>query len=297
MGDGLLHFIFYPHAGSGNAKIAVEIVQKRMAAEKLPYCILTADKPVQAYEFAKKAALENSSGVIAIGGDGTMSEVAAALAGTGVPVGLIPAGNGNDFYYSLKGIDPRFSPELVNSALNDVLSGKTKPVDLIKINETYSVNIASTGLDAEIVIYAEKIKNIFRRNSYTVAAFVRTLLLKRARLRLTVDGEKMDDHYTLIAIANGSRYGGRFLISPNSKINDGTIDVCIVGKMPRIRILFLLTKVFTGDHLGFKAVKMLSCKKIRIEYDGTRKINIDGNLLDVADGIDCEILPSALNMF
>ncbi|MBO4928122.1 MAG: hypothetical protein J5379_07735 [Clostridiales bacterium] len=209
--------------------------------------------------------------IFACGGDGTVHEVANALAFRNSPMAVIPLGTGNDFARTIYSKEQYKDPL---SILKKLANPGIRSIDLLRIDSydlmgnhlpfwsRYSLNIASMGLDTMVQAKAKRIvakhpKSLFfRNNAYTFAAVSCLIRGWRYTMDYSIeleDGEmveKKNVRYSLVSICNGRCYGGGFCPAPDAKVDDGVLDVCIVDHMSRIKAFSQLMKYKKGKHIG-----------------------------------------------
>ena len=231
--------------------------------------------------------------VVACGGDGTLSEVVNGLVGTDTPVGLIPAGTGNDFGRTV-GLsrDPR-------EAARQLLSGAPQPVDLLAVGESghVAINVLGVGFDAAVA----RRMNAQTRSTGGVLAYPSAVLLELAhlrptRVRLRVDEQDWEGEALLVAVANAQSYGAGMRIAPAASISDGLLDVVIVRHMPRLRFLRCLPRVFCGTHPALPEVEIWQGRGVRIETDEPLPVLVDGDLHGETP-LAVRVLPGAIRMW
>jgi len=260
----------------------------------------TTDKTGDAEKIAAECVSKKSRAVVVTGGDGSVQEAAGALAGSGIPLGIIPAGSGNDFVASVyggKNRDPLFF-------LEKILRGEKRKIDLIRCavgeagqTEHFFANIGSVGLDAEIVNKADDFKKTFGRFAYIVSTVYNAFTHKPCRISAEADGYSVNESLCLVSVCNGGVYGGGFKIAPFAVPDDGLITLCVIKPLSKIKILALFPSVLIGRHVDFKEVYFHSTKKVRIEYDGVKKLNLDGNIFYYESPVSFAIAPAALTIF
>jgi diacylglycerol kinase (ATP) len=224
-------------------------------------CLAT-DHPGHARQFAREAAVRGVERVIAVGGDGTVSEVAGGLAGSDACLGIIPAGTGNDFARAL-GL-----PTSPHQALRVALDGPARSVDLGAIHagdqQVSFVNVAGCGFDAEVVRRTTG-PRVGGALPYLLGV-VRTLAAFRPRpMRLLMDGRKLERSALGIAVAIAPSYGGGMRIAPGAVLDDGLFDVCLIGDVNPLQILGLLPRLYRGTHITHPAVEMFRCRELIVE--------------------------------
>lgn len=249
-----------------------------------------------ASEVASKAASEDDLLVIACGGDGTIHEVANALAESKTPMAVIPLGTGNDFTRSVMNEEHRSNCEI---CVRDILENnfRIKDSDLIRVtsfdrngdmidsSSAWCLNVASIGLDTEVQLRAKgKVlahpdSGFVRSTAYLTSALGCIFGNRKFDFRYTAlrgDGkpnQSVKSVFTLIAICNASYYGDGFCPAPNAKIDDGLINCCAIESVNLFRSLYLLTKYKKGRHEGYKEADTFVTTKITVEATGSRDLN------------------------
>lgn len=219
-----------------------------------------------ATNLAKKAFEERYNLIIVVGGDGTVNEVANGLAGLSIPVGFVQAGNGNDFTKALK------IPKDIKEALKVAIQGKLKTVDLGKVNDRIFVNVFGVGFDARVAQYAENLKKrwyVLPNTFLYLIALLRELLfkLKYPNLEVKISQEKnlftdIGGEVTLVSVANGPTCGGIFRLAPQADLQDGFLDICLIRKTSRMRILINIFRAIKGTHVELPEVRKNSDGKL-----------------------------------
>lgn len=228
--------------------------------------------PEEARELARAAAAEGYERVAAVGGDGTLSDVAAGLAGTGVAMGLIPAGTGNDLCRTLR------IPRAPQAAARLLLDGEARPVDLWRANEQTFLNAAGIGLDAEVAYQANRGGRLRGMPAYLLALLRVIGSFQPLRLRLEGNGQSFEGAVVLSALANGCCYGGGIPIAPAARLDDGLLDVVIVRAMPRLTLVSQFPRLLRGAHLSHPRVSTFRAASLKIEGDSSARLSLDGEL-------------------
>ena len=281
-------FIINPTAGKGRGKEVGERIQLFMRDRDVNYKIAFTGKPREAETIAKHSVMEGYDRIVAVGGDGTIYEVANGIAGCDVVMGIIPSGTGNDLARTL-GI-----PLNIEEALAVIIDGAEKAIDLGCVNGRRFLNVTSIGLDAEIVREAENLKKYFSGTSAYVAGVLKALLhFKRKKVTLILDGKEQEKNVMLVAIANGKYYGGGMKIAPTADIEDGTFEVCIVNEISKLKILRLFPTIFSGTHIHVREVELLRAKTVKITSKEELIINIDGDIAGVTP-VNIEMMEKGL---
>ena len=271
-------FIINPTAGGGKAKIFETYIEKYMSNTNINFKVLYTTKPKEATEMVINHL--NYDTCIAVGGDGTVLEVANGILKRGFGVlGIIPAGTGNDFSKSL------LITRDTEAAFNKIINRKIKKIDIGQVEGSYFLNIASLGFDAEVVRHTDKIKKAIKgKTAYILGVLTSLLVYKSNHMIITIDGQEIRRKATLVAIGNGSYYGGGMEIIPMAKVDDGQLDICIIKDINNLRILLLFPSIFKGKHIRYKKyVEFHRGTNIKVKIKGEIYLNIDGDISPVSD--------------
>lgn len=276
-------FIVNPIAGRDKAKKLIPFIKEKMDKTSIKYDIALTSKPKEATDITIKGLEDGYDSIAAVGGDGTINEVAMGIVQKGYgTLGIIPGGTGNDLARSL---DIPLDPE---DALYALLNGTKKHIDLGKINGKIFLNVASIGLDAEIVKRTEQIKKFVKGSiAYTISVIITAIVYKSKKLKIELDDETIEMDSLLTAIANGKYYGGGMKICPMALVNDDYFHVVVIKKINKFKFLTLFPLVFSGSHVNLTdIVKVYKSKKVKVKFDKELLLNIDGELIEVEDEVE-----------
>jgi len=286
-------FIINPVAGNGNSLIAEQELQKQLKQRNLSAKIVKTQYYGHASQLAKELADQGFTNIIAVGGDGTLNEMARALIDyPQCTLGIIPAGTGNDFAQIL-GMS-------VNFDQNDwdiFFESNTHSTDVGRCNGNYFFNGMGLGFDAQVAsenyLPSGKIKES-HRGSYIWHILKNLLFFKAQKMMLTTTGENKEEVYFLNTIAIGRRFAGDFFLTPKAIADDGLLDVCMVDKLNLLQRLSILLKVPKGTHLSHPKVHYYQTKKIAIALDHKAAYHLDGELF-FDTHFEIDILPGKIN--
>ena len=267
----MLSLIVNPSAGDGRAGRALADVCRALSELGLEHSVQQTTSLEHARELARAAA---GSGEIAaaLGGDGLIGAVADGLKHTDGVLGVLPGGRGNDFARTL-GIP--LEPERACRVLAD---GEVRQLDLGEVGTTTFIGIASCGFDSEANRIANDTK-LMRGNLVYVYGALRALAgWKPTKFGVTVDdGEVRTRTGYTVAAANSKAYGGGMYMAPDASLEDGLLDVVIVGHVPKLRFLRLLPTVFKGAHIRQPNVEVLRAREVQISADRPFTMYADGD--------------------
>lgn len=217
---------------------------------------------------AGAAVADGTGALIAVGGDGLAHLALQAVAGTRTPLGLVAAGTGNDFARAL-GLpvrDPAAAARLVADALK---GARIRDIDLGRVGDRWFGTVLASGFDSRVNDRGNRMRWPVGRARYDLAMLAELAAFRPFPYRITLDdGAVREVEATLVAVGNGSSYGGGMRICPGADLTDGLFDVTIVGDCRRRTLLRVFPKVYRGTHIGHPKVTVLRAAKVEIAAAG-----------------------------
>ncbi|MTI68515.1 MAG: diacylglycerol kinase family lipid kinase [Firmicutes bacterium] len=288
-----LLFIVNPIAGKGRAKGIIPVIERYLNNSNKKYEILITKEAGQATEFTIDGLTRGYKKIIAVGGDGTINEVNKGLISKGYGIlGIIPAGTGNDLARTLK-----ISEDPIK-ALDLIIKGTNKKINLAEVKGNIFLNVASVGFDAEIVENVKKIKRYLRSKfAYTLGLLKTLITYKYKHLDIVLDNKEIKEKVLLVAVANGKYYGGGMKICPKADIEDEYLHVCLIKKLPKLKLFFIFPSVFKGTHIKYnKYVSFHKTKNLKIKSKEDAMINIDGDIIKGDKEVNFRISDKKVNV-
>ena len=266
-----------PAAGGGHAVRSVEWLRDRLAARPEARLEITS-RPGDAERLAADARRAGHDRVIAIGGDGTVQEVLNGLLSASEPaaLGIVPLGAGNDLARSLK------LPRETASAWRIAIGHATRRIDVARARngsgaERWFASAGGVGFDAQVAAaMAHRSGWQGGRAGYLLTTLAELRRFENRRLRISVDGVAESGAVLFVAIANGAYYGGGMRIAPGARLDDGQLDLCVVGDVSRLTVLRQLPNLYRGTHVDHPQVEMRAGAIIEIEGDDGTRVHLDG---------------------
>lgn len=220
-----------------------------------------------------RTAVEGGTGaLVAVGGDGMASLALQAVAGTGVPLGVVAVGTGNDFARAtgLPVRDPAAAGRVIAEALK---AGHGMAVDLGRVGSGSARRwfgcVLASGFDSRVNDRGNRLKWPTGRLRYDLAMLVELAALRPIPYRITLDGgEPYEIEATLVAVGNGPSYGGGMRICAGAGMDDGLFDITVVGECSRATLLRVFPRVYKGTHLGHPAVTVHRARTVTLEAQG-----------------------------
>jgi diacylglycerol kinase (ATP) len=281
-------YIINPASGIGRQKDLEKFIKNQTNTSRLDIDIVFSKRPGHAFDLSREAA-GNYNIVVAVGGDGTVNEVGRGLLHSSTALGIIPTGSGNGLARFLQ------MPFKVNKALEVINEGIFKPIDVIKLNNYYSLNVSGIGFDAYI---SHKFAHKKRRGPLAYMQLISKEFpkYKSDRYSLNIDGEHIDIEAFLISFANSSQYGNNLHIAPQALIDDGLIDVCLIKDFPKFTAPALLISLVDQSIDKSKYDKIVKARKINIHHNVPLLGHVDGEPVNFGKEVNIEIMPLALKI-
>ena len=277
--------------GAARAQVAASTIERH---GDVPEVFIT-ERPGHARELAKAAVKRGVRLVLAWGGDGTLNEVASALAFGEIPVGIVPSGSGNGLATEL-GV-PRKPADAIAAALR----ASPRLIDVGDIDDHLFVNIAGIGFDAYVAARFNDPSNL-RRGLLGYARISAPALLRYVPERYRVSFESGDsgsgEHHAtravLVTIANGAQFGNNARIAPDARVDDGLLDLVVVEETSRLRMVMQVPKLFNGSAAAVAGYKMMRVRRATIESDRPMTYHVDGEPMVGGTSLRARVHPRAL---
>lgn len=284
-----------PVSGHGAAVRAAQVAIARLHKRGVEVVEIIGDDADDARHLVGAALDKGADAVMVTGGDGVVSNALQVLAGTDIPVGIVPAGTGNDHARAF-GI-PTEDPE---AAADLIVDGWTETVDLGRITDSDGVSkwfgtVAATGFDSLVTDRANRMRWPHGRLRYYLAMLAELSQLRLLPFRLVLDGTaEIDADITLAAFGNTQSYGGGMRICPAADYTDGLLDITMVHSASRTKLVRLFPTVMKGTHVDLDEVSTARARSIHVECPGIN-VYADG---DFACALPAEIsaVPEALQI-
>lgn len=284
-------FIINPQSGRKNRNVSVESINRFLDTKRFSPKFYKTKYPGHANTLAYQAASEGCKIVVAVGGDGTINEVASALILLKLPLGIVPSGSGNGLARHLK------IPLSISKALQIINQGKIIHIDAGKVNESWFFCTSGIGFDAKIGYKFSKL------NERGFLGYLKAIIREFSKYKIkkysfTIDGRKYKRKAFVITVANASQYGNNAFIAPDASTTDGLLDVCIVKSFPRWKVIFLALRLMNrsinqSEYYEYIRGKTISFKKPKKKYI----LHYDGEPIKFKKGkIQIDVVPKLLQV-
>jgi len=284
-----VHLVLNPSAGKGRAGGLRTSVSGFLEERGLRPLWHVTEEPDHGGSIVR--GLPEEASVVAVGGDGTVHEVAAACAGTGRTMGVLPAGSGNDYVKAIGvGTDLR-------RALEVLVGGKVRTVDMGEVNGVPFNNGLGIGFDAEVaagVAEAPAYLGGTGRYLWSVGRLLRNFRCHEARL--VIDGEVIEAKTILVAVAIGTTYGSMFRLTPEAVLDDGLFDVIWSDEVNRTEVLRLIPAALRGTLSNRRKIHTARGREIEVELSEEVPAHVDGEMLASTRDFMARVLPGTLRI-
>lgn len=292
--------ILNPYSNRWNSKARWPQAEAALKSAGVDFEVAISERKGLVVELAEQAARAGFSPIIAAGGDGTLSEVANGLARAAKsereplgPMGIMPLGSANDLVFNI-GL-----PTDLNEAAKIIATGKTKNMDMGKLNDRYFINNSACGLEPFVTIKHEKIHRIKGMARYLVAAVQAIMDKPEWRGKVTWDDGEYEGPLTLVSVGNGRRTGG-FFMTPHADLFDGKLTISFGYRATRWSMLTALPRGFNAEGntiVSIDGMRELHSKKISIHLEQPSPAHTDGELFpEWIRDLDYSIQPGRLKI-
>ncbi|MEJ3404171.1 YegS/Rv2252/BmrU family lipid kinase [Rathayibacter sp. YIM 133350] len=233
--------------------------------------------------------------LIVVGGDGMVSLGTNLVAGTGIPLGIIATGTGNDMARGL-GL-PVGDADAATRQVTAALGRTPRRIDAARVRHgpltTWYAAVLSAGFDAVVNERANRMVRPRGASRYVIALLRELLTLRAVRYSLVIDGVARQVEAMLVSVANNPSLGGGMRVAPDAELDDGLLDVFIVSKIGRLEFLRVFPRVFRGTHVGHPAVEIIRARSVQIDSDADIVAYADGERVGALP-VAIEVVPGAL---
>lgn len=263
MGSRTLALVVNPIAGDGRARALIEPVRERLGTFAGAVRTVAAGSVQETRSAVAEELGAGVDGIVALGGDGLVHAIVQELAGTDVPLAILPVGSGNDLAAAFA-IPPR-----PLAAADLLATGMVRAVDAVRCGlqaggSVWWASVLCAGFDSAVNERANAMRWPRGRRRYDIALLAELAALRPRELAIEYDGELWSGRAILVAIGNTGQYGGGYRMVAQADPADGLLDVTVVGPVPRRELVRMLPRVRAGTHLGHPAVTTLRAAAVTL---------------------------------
>ncbi len=290
-------FLVNPISGTKSKELLIKTIEQQTQAAGIPFQVEFTNAEGNYTSLAKKIIAEKITDVVICGGDGSVSQVTAALMDLDIRFGIIPMGSGNGLALAA-GI-----PRNINKALNIIYQEKDDWVDGFFINGNFSCMLGGVGFDAQVAHDFGKVKKRGLK-TYIKLCAINFLCAKPYSFILEAKGKRIESAAYFISIANSNQFGNNFTIAPQASLKDGLLDIVVVKGMNK----FVLPLSIMGQLTGINPLQQLSelidtrqilyfqTDQLVIHNPQHAPLHLDGEPLETPDQLEISVHPKAFRL-
>ncbi|WP_338768063.1 diacylglycerol kinase family protein [Bernardetia sp. ABR2-2B] len=283
-------FIINPVSGTQKKEDIVTLIHETLKLSGIHYDIAYTNFAGHAIELAKQASESNYDVVVAVGGDGTINEIAQTLIKTKTALAIIPQGSGNGLARHL-GI-----PLGTEEAIKRLLEPKKIVIDAATANGNYFFCTSGVGFDAHVS--ASFASRAFRGlGGYAYFTLRELFSYKPLNYTLEFDNQQVKKEAFLVTFANASQYGNNAYIAPQADIQDGKLDICILKPFPALQAIKIIWQVFKRTLPQNEYIETYKVSKVKITFDTAIPAHIDGESRGLGTSIEYKVISKALTVW
>jgi diacylglycerol kinase (ATP) len=285
-----LALLVNPTSGKGRGGRLLDPVADRLRRSGIDVDVVVGRDADEAFDRLRDRVAAGVDGVVAVGGDGLLNLALQVVAGTDVPLGIVPAGTGNDIARALG-----LSLDDPVAAVDLVVAGRTRSVDLGRANGRWFAGVLGSGFDSMVNERANRMTWPSGRSRYNLAILAELRTFRPVPYTLELDGESWPTEAMLVAVGNGSSYGGGMRVCPDARMDDGLLDVTVLGPISKLEFLRVFPTVYKGTHVHHPAVTVRRARQVSLTSPGVTAY-ADGERVSVLP-MHAEAVPHALRVF
>jgi diacylglycerol kinase (ATP) len=278
-----------PTSGKGRGARLAEPAAQRLRDTGASVDVVIGRDADEAFDRVRDRVALGVDAVVAVGGDGLVNIALQVVAGTDVPLGVVPAGTGNDFARAL-GLsltDPM-------TATDHVIRGAAREIDLGRVAGRWFGGVLGCGFDSMVNERANRMSWPHGRARYNLAILAELRTFRPVPFELVLDGEVWQTEAMLVAVGNSASYGGGMRVCPDARLDDGLLDVTVLGPISKPEFIRVFPTVYKGTHVSHHAVTVRRASKVSLRATGVTAY-ADGERVAVLP-VTCEAVPRALRV-
>jgi diacylglycerol kinase (ATP) len=284
-----IRIIVNPVSGSGRRKKALKMIEAHLDKDKFDFEIFRTERHKHAIELTQQGIDNGCKAVVIVGGDGSINQVGATLAGTDVALGIIPAGSGNGLARSLGiSLNPKKAVENINNF-------NFRTIDTGLANGKAFMNMSGVGFDAAVAhaFHQQKTRGIFK---YFVVGVKLIFNYQIQTYKINADGREFERKAWLMALANSPQYGNDALVAPKAVVDDGLLDAVVLNRMPIFQMFLNFYRLFQGTLHRSKYIKTFKFKEMTITQERDDVSHLDGDPFELGKVVEIRIRPMSLKV-
>jgi diacylglycerol kinase (ATP) len=292
-------FVYFinPISGTKGKAGLLKLIEEKTKAQNIPFEILFTNAENN-YEFLlTKIKQENITDIIVCGGDGTVNQIASVIQKSNINIGIIPMGSGNGLAFAAQ------IPKAPAKALQVIFIGNVQTVDAFNINKQFSCMLCGLGFDAQVAHDFAKQKGRGLK-TYVKQSVLNFIKAKAYPFTLTIQEKNIETEAFFISIANSNQFGNNFTIAPKASLSDGVLDIVVVNKMHKLKMLWSILKqikigqvqMYEDKLFDEQGIYYFQTEKLVIKNPTLAPLHIDGDPVVTASEFNIEIIKGSFNL-
>jgi diacylglycerol kinase (ATP) len=288
--------ILNPAAAGGKTLKSLPRIHGILKRVDRPYAIYVTKGPGDAIEAARTFAADGAKRILAVGGDGTVNEVANGIYRSGgeAALALVPFGHGTDFARTI-GATKSVEQAVLRAAERDPARIDLGLATFEDGSDRAFINIAGMGFDALVAEKAQRSRLPGGNLPYLGSALMTLVGFKNLEVHLEVNGDQIDTKGVFVQVANAQYMGGGYHMAPMAKIDDGKLDVCVVGDFGKYELIKAIPGVYKGRHVTNPKFTHIETTAVRISTATPAMVQLDGELIGKTP-VTFSVLPGAISL-
>jgi diacylglycerol kinase (ATP) len=278
-----------PTAGKGRGARLCEPVAERLRRHGCDVDVVVGRDADEAFDQARNRVAKGVDALVAVGGDGLVNMALQVVAGTATPLGIVPAGTGNDIARSLG-----LPTDDAVAAVDLLATATPRAVDAGRAAGRWFGGVLSSGFDSMVNERANRMTWPPGRSRYNVAIAAELRIFRPIPFVLELDGERWETEAMLVAVGNGVSYGGGMRVCPGAVMDDGLFDVTVLGPISKLEFIRVFPQVYSGRHVDHPAVTVRRAGYVSLAAPGVTAY-ADGERVALLP-VTCDVVPGALQV-
>ena len=282
-------FIVNPIAGVRNNVNMPDIISRNIDEQKYNFDIALTQYAGHAKRIAADAVEQNYDIIVAVGGDGSVNEIASQLVHKNVTLGIIPLGSGNGLAFKMGLLREQ------KKAMQIINQGITKQIDVVKMNNHFVFSNAGVGFEGQVIEHFEKTKA--RGLKEYMRVYLQQLFnYKPFKVKIKIDTQTIDREVFTLNFTNSGQYGYNIGYAPDAKLDDGFFELCIVNNFARWKVVFFFMMCVINKQHWLKNLEVMKVKSVTVQTPEPYYVQLDGDRVEKNNYFDVQVLPQALRV-
>jgi len=282
-------FIVNPFSGTSKKGNLEPLIRRKLDQDQYTYSIKYTEAAGHATILAQEARDKRADVVVAVGGDGSVNEVAQALVHSDTVLGVLPGGSGNGFAMHV-GIG-----RSIANGIKVINSGRPRVIDTCTVNDRFFINVAGVGFDARIA-FMTKLNSKRGFLPYFLTTLRQAKGYRPVSLSIEIDGDQLEGRYALAAVANASMFGYYFTIAPPARLDDGVMDLVLIKDASLVKYAMSSHRFLNRSLHKSPITDFYQGQNIKLSVSESDYLHVDGEGMEAPNQLEFAIVPQSLKV-